>query len=135
MRPLLLTTALWLALLPAAAAAASDCGLHEYRARIVRVVDGDTVEADVALGFNTWRRGERLRLVGIDAPEPRGETRAAGERATDALRRRIEGRELVICTVADRADSFGRYLVRIYDGAEAVNDWLIEKGLARPWDG
>ncbi len=121
-------TALWPAL-----AAASECGLYDYRARIVRVVDGDTVEADIDLGFNTWRRAERLRLAGIDAPEPRGETRDAGRRAAEALRARIEGRELVICTIEDRTGSFGRYLVRIFDGAEVVNDWLLAEGLARRW--
>lgn len=44
------------------------CGLYAYRAIITRVIDGDTVVADIDLGFHTWRHGERLRLMAIDAP-------------------------------------------------------------------
>jgi len=50
---------------------------YEYRANIRRVVDGDTVDADIDLGFNVWPRNERLRLYKIDAPETRGASRLA----------------------------------------------------------
>lgn len=108
------------------------CGLYQYRAQTVRVIDGDTIVADVDLGFHTWRRDERLRLAGIDAPEPSGETRDAGVRATQALRERIEGRELVICTLKDEREKYGRYLVLIYDGDQQVNDWMVAQGFAVP---
>ena len=58
-----------------APAEAQDCGLYEYRAVVTKVYDGDTITADVDLGFNTWRHDESLRLVGIDAPEMRGNER------------------------------------------------------------
>lgn len=136
------STAAAIALIAAAARAAGPaaaesvplgCGLYAYPAEIVRVIDGDTVEADIDLGFSTWRRGERLRLDGVDAPEIRGATREAGLAAAAALRARIEGRALVICTLRDRTEKYGRYLVRIFDGTELVNDWLIEAGYATPW--
>jgi endonuclease YncB( thermonuclease family) len=45
--------------------------MYEYNCTIVRVVDGDTVDVDIDLGFDTWRRGERIRLYGVDTPECR----------------------------------------------------------------
>jgi hypothetical protein len=47
--------------------------MYDYQCTIVRVVDGDTVDVDIDLGFDTWRRGERIRLYGIDTPECRHE--------------------------------------------------------------
>ncbi len=86
--------------------------------------------ADIDLGFNTWRRNEPLRLYGIDAPEPKGETSDAGKAATAALASRIEGKELVICTIKDRTGKFGRYLVKLYQGDLDINQWMIEAGHA-----
>jgi micrococcal nuclease len=45
--------------------------MYEYHCRIVRVVDGDTVDVDIDLGFDIWLRNERVRIIGIDAPETR----------------------------------------------------------------
>jgi len=107
-----------------------NCGLYDYRAEIVRVIDGDTVVADIDLGFNTWRKDEHLRLRGIDAPEIRGEERPEGLIAAEALRGRLAGRDLIICTIKDRTGSFGRFLVDIYDGDSLINDWMVEQGYA-----
>lgn len=115
------------------ATAAPDCGLYQYKAQIVRVVDGDTVRADIDLGFNTWRKNEALRLEGIDAPEPKGATKEAGKAATAALVARIEGKVLTICTIKDKTGKYGRYLVRLYLGDEEINQWMIEAGFAVPY--
>ena len=45
--------------------------MYEYRCKIDRVVDGDTVDVDIDLGFGIWLRKERVRLYGIDTPESR----------------------------------------------------------------
>ena len=45
--------------------------VYEYNCKIVRVVDGDTVDVDIDLGFGIWRHKERIRLHGIDTPESR----------------------------------------------------------------
>ena len=45
--------------------------MYEYRCRIDRVVDGDTVDVDIDLGFGVWLRKERVRMYGIDTPESR----------------------------------------------------------------
>ena len=44
-------------------------GVFEYPVKIVRVVDGDTVDVDIDLGFGIWIHKERIRLLGIDTPE------------------------------------------------------------------
>lgn len=45
--------------------------MYEYKAVISRVVDGDTVDVDIDLGFNVWLKKQRIRLYGIDTPESR----------------------------------------------------------------
>ena len=45
--------------------------MYEYRCKVKRVIDGDTVDIDIDLGFGVWLKGERVRLYGIDTPESR----------------------------------------------------------------
>ena len=45
--------------------------MYEYSWRIVRVVDGDTVDIDIDLGFDLWLKKQRIRLYGVDTPESR----------------------------------------------------------------
>lgn len=109
------------------------CGLYLYLAEITRVIDGDTIVADIDLGFRTWLHDEHLRLYGIDAPEL---NEPGGEAAKEALTARIEGQTLYICTVRmktldrEATGSFGRYLAEVYEAGESVNDWLVASGHA-----
>ncbi len=45
--------------------------MYEYKAKVVHIVDGDTVDVDIDLGFGIWIKDERVRLMGIDTPESR----------------------------------------------------------------
>ena len=45
--------------------------MYEYRCKVSRVVDGDTVDVDIDLGFGVWLHKERVRVLGIDTPESR----------------------------------------------------------------
>ena len=45
--------------------------MYEYRCKVKRVVDGDTVDVDIDLGFGVWLHKERVRVLGIDTPESR----------------------------------------------------------------
>ena len=45
--------------------------MYQYNCRIVRVVDGDTVDVDIDLGFDVWLKKQRIRLYGVDTPESR----------------------------------------------------------------
>lgn len=111
--------------------------LYRYQAEITKVYDADTITADVDLGFHTWRKGEKLRLYGINAPEVRGIEKPEGIVARDALRARILGKNVTICTIKasksrriDKRGKYGRYLAKIYLDGENINDWLVAKGFA-----
>ena len=110
-----------------------ECGFYQYRAIITDVYDGDTVTADIDLGFDIWRRNERLRLYGIDAPEVRGKERPEGLLSRDALRDRLVGKEVTICTIRDKTGKYGRYLVRIFEQGRLINLWLVRTGHAEPY--
>ena len=43
--------------------------MYEYKVNILKVVDGDTVDVDIDLGFGIWLKNERVRIMGIDTPE------------------------------------------------------------------
>ena len=45
--------------------------MYEYKAKVIHIVDGDTVDVDIDLGFGIWMKDERVRLMGIDTPESR----------------------------------------------------------------
>ena len=45
--------------------------MHTYKCTILKVIDGDTVDVDIDLGFGVWMRKERIRILGIDTPESR----------------------------------------------------------------
>ena len=45
--------------------------MYEYKCKVTRVVDGDTVDIDIDLGFGVWLHKERVRIYGIDTPESR----------------------------------------------------------------
>ncbi|MDA8870597.1 thermonuclease family protein [Rhizobiaceae bacterium] len=124
-------------LTPPALAAGPDCGLYEYKAEVVSAYDGDTIRANVDLGFNTWRMNEPFRLHGIDTPELRGVddvTKARGLAARDALRKRIVGKEVRLCSIKDETGKYGRYLAVIWDDDGNVNEWLMSEGFAVPYE-
>ena len=135
----------------AARSTPTEADRYVYKAKIKRVIDGDTVVADVSLGFNTWRHDERLRLNRINAPEIRGHNktktcrnlrRYPGSRAGcisyTFLRDRIEGKTLLIRTVKNRKGrehrgGFGRYLVEVYLEGVNLNDEMLELKLAEKY--
>mgnify|MGYP001202781744 CR=1 FL=1 len=45
--------------------------MYHYPCKIIKIVDGDTVDVDIDLGFGVWMRNQRIRMYGIDAPESR----------------------------------------------------------------
>ena len=44
---------------------------YTYRAKVIKIIDGDTIDVDLDLGFSVWLRKQRVRLYGIDTPESR----------------------------------------------------------------
>ena len=88
--------------------------VYEYSCKIVRVVDGDTVDVDIDLGFGIWMRNERIRLHGIDTPESRTrdlEEKKYGILAKEQVKYFLpEGSIQTLITVKDKAGKFGRIL-------------------------
>lgn len=104
--------------------------MYEYTARVLRVVDGDTVWAEVDLGFDVRRR-DSFRLYGINAPEL---GTPEGVRAKNWLLARLPVDTAVrITTMKDKREKFGRYLATIYLGELDVNLALLTEGHAVPY--
>jgi len=104
----------------------------QYNATIIKVYDGDTVTAEVDLGFSVKMK-MTLRLLDIDAPEIRGEEREEGLKSRDWLREKILGKEVVIQTKKDRKGKYGRYLATIYEGGENINIKMLQEGYAKEY--
>lgn len=101
-----------------------------YTATVLNVVDGDTIDAMVDLGFRSSVR-LRFRLFGINAPETRGEQRPDGLKSKDWLKERISNKEIIINTHKDHTGKYGRYLATIWLDGKSVNQEMVELGLAR----
>ena len=105
---------------------------YTYPATITRVVDGDTVDASVDLGFRTFMN-IRFRMEGYDAPEtwrPKSEEeRVLGQAATDYLKSLIDGKQLIV-----ESNKFGKYrwlgTLYLIGDEESVNDKMIRAGHA-----
>ena len=117
--------------------------MHEYKVNILRVVDGDTVDVDIDLGFGMWLRKERVRVMGIDTPESRTSDKmekvfglAAKERLTSLL-----GAEAILHTQVskkgeDMKGKFGRVLGNFVSlNGEKCAAVLIREGHAVAYQG
>ena len=117
--------------------------MYEYRCKVVHIVDGDTVDVDIDLGFGMWIHNERIRLYGVDTPESR--TRDLEEKKYGLLAKSFvlkylpEDSYQTLVTVRDKAGKFGRvlgkFVVEIGDDAVApsspfdlafLNDLLVQ---------
>lgn len=111
--------------------------LYTYKATVTRVIDADTIEMSLDLGFSTEIKKERFRLAGIDAFETRmtkgvtEEQKALGLEAKAKLKEMIEGKEIIIKTIKNTKGKFGRYLGFIYFGDVCINDWVIKNGYGK----
>ena len=121
--------------------------MYEYRCRIVRVVDGDTVDVDIDLGFGIWMRNERIRLHGIDTPESRTrdlEEKKYGLLAKEQVKYFLPKDSIqTLITVKDKAGKFGRILGKFkiedslypYKLPTTINEWMIQHHHAAPYFG
>ena len=99
--------------------------MYEYKANLVKVVDGDTVDVDIDLGFGVWLKDERVRIMGIDTPESRTSDKVEKLFGLAAKNRVIEllGENVVLKTFAakdgeDMKGKFGRILGDFYIGQD-----------------
>ena len=115
--------------------------MYRYRCRLVRVIDGDTVVADVDLGFDVWLTGQKLRLYGINTPESRTRDKEEKKRGLAAKARLVEllGGEgsavlgLEFYLVSHDKGKYGRILAELFSGTEfgvSMNRTLVDEGHA-----
>ena len=110
--------------------------MYEYKAKLDRVVDGDTVDALVDLGFDVWVK-KRIRLEGIDAPETRTRDLEEKDRGL-ATKERLTGLlgasngEFVL--VSHGVGKYGRCIGTIYIDKENINQLLLSEGLAEKYE-
>ena len=119
--------------------------MYEYSCKIVRVVDGDTVDVDIDLGFGVWMHNERVRLHGIDTPESRTrdlEEKKFGLLAKDQVEHFLpKGSIQTLVTVKDKVGKFGRILGKFkiedhqYPTPTTINEWMIRHHHAAPYFG
>lgn len=104
---------------------------YTYNAQVIRVIDGDTAELDVDLGFRIHFR-LTARFAGYNSPEVTGPQKAAGLAAKDELIRLLSGHAIVIKTNKLFSQSFERYVATVYvgtaDGWINVADHMRAKG-------
>lgn len=97
--------------------------MYQYKGTVIRVVDGDTYDISVDLGFNTFRT-ERFRLQGIDTPETWRpsceEERVHGNRATEFASKLIENKNIILTSSKSSAGIYGRYecSIQLEDGRD-----------------
>lgn len=107
--------------------------MYIYNATILRVVDGDTVDAAVDLGFDI-HMNMKLRLMGINAPEL---STLEGKNARDWLTTILAGEnnQITIRTEKDRTEKYGRYLATLLIGDVSINQMMIDDGYAVVYTG
>jgi len=111
--------------------------MYEYRCKIDRVVDGDTVDVDIDLGFGIWLRKERVRLHGIDTPESRTrdlEEKKYGLAAKSYVQSFLPvGSMQTLRTTKDDKGKFGRILGEfvvydtVTDSSRTLNQIMIDE--------
>ena len=114
--------------------------MYTYRANVRKIVDGDTIDVDVELGFDVVLSNQRVRLYGIATPESRTrnlEEKFRGLLSKSYLQEQCPKGSYILLESKDRG-KFGRILGILYhlDNKEiSINDQMIQEGYAVPYTG
>jgi micrococcal nuclease len=105
--------------------------MYEYYTKIDKVIDGDTVDVFIDLGFSVWHK-ERIRLSGIDTAE---KNTPLGKALKTFLIANLEGK--MVRLQVSKPDKYGRYLGTVFlkDSTVSINDQLIKANLAKSYSG
>jgi len=109
--------------------------MYEYRCKVVKVIDGDTVDVDIDLGFGVWMHKERVRMFGIDTPESRTrdlEEKKYGLAAKKFLTKMLDDEGgIILKTHKDKTGKFGRILGELWRTTnyadQSINNYMIDK--------
>ena len=113
-----------------------------YRAKVVRVIDGDTVDVDIDLGFGIWQKNERVRIMGIDTPESRTRNKIEkkfGLAAKAKLKSLLGPNPVLQTTISKKGEDmkgkFGRVLGDFIIDGKQVTEIMCKTGHAVPYFG
>jgi len=114
--------------------------MYEYSVKVVKVIDGDTVDVDIDLGFGVWIHKERVRLHGIDTPESRtsdATEKVFGLKAKAFLEKWVTAGDVTLRTKTyDAKGKFGRILGELwYAGENNINQKMIDEHHAVAYHG
>lgn len=106
----------------------------KYKAKIIKVVDGDTFDAEIDLGFN-FKAKVRFRMYGLNAPETYGipkdsEQYKEGLKTKEWLLARLLNKEVILHTFKDKTEKYGRYLASVRIENIDIGEQMIQEGLA-----
>ena len=105
--------------------------MYEYKCKVTRVVDGDTVDIDIDLGFGVWLHKERVRIYGIDTPESRTRDKIEkrfGLLAKEFVKQFVKGSSIILRTQKyDAKGKFGRILGDIIVDNKSLSDTMIQE--------
>ena len=111
--------------------------MKTYDAVLQRVVDGDTVDVDIHLGFSVVLHKQRIRIMGIDAPESRTSDQTEkifGLAAKNKVKELLTS-ELQLVVQDDKTEKFGRILGDFRIGDRLLTEILVEEGYAVAYEG
>lgn len=106
--------------------------MYQYEAQVLKVIDGDTLDLFVDLGFKVGFN-TRMRMIGIDTPE---KWHPYGKVVKTYLQQELEGKTIFLDVT--KKDKYGRYLGVVYlnkNDEQSVNDHLIEINMAKAYHG
>ena len=110
--------------------------MYEYRCKVVKIIDGDTVDVDIDLGFGVWLRKQRIRLYGIDTPETRTrdlKEKQVGLAAKKRLQELIDDSGGKFRIQSHGIGKYGRCLGTLFIDDTNINVLLLEEGLAEKY--
>lgn len=121
--------------------------MYQYKVSVVKVVDGDTIDVDIDLGFSTVLKKQRVRMVGIDTPESRTRDlveKKFGKASKKHLKKLLESAESLSLISHDKG-KFGRILGTViahfaeghpvYETEININDQMIKDHHAVKYNG
>tara|TARA_Y100000593_G_scaffold27028_2_gene53858 strand:+ start:4418 stop:4846 length:429 start_codon:yes stop_codon:yes gene_type:complete len=102
--------------------------MYEYNVTVTKVVDGDTVDVDIDLGFGMTYKKQRVRLMGIDTPESRTRDlveKLFGKASKKHLKELLSGGDITL--VSHDKGKFGRILGELYVEGKSINQQMIDE--------
>ena len=108
--------------------------MNEYKAKVIKVIDGDTIRLDIDLGFSIIMVNQTVRLFGIDTPESRTRDKIEkyyGNLSKDFVKKHCpKGSYITLHTTLDKKGKFGRILGSIVVDGVDLNKQMIKEHLA-----